>query len=176
MPRTWIVMGVSGSGKSSVGAALARALDAKFLDGDDLHPRANLLKMAAGTPLDDADRAPWLERINDAAFSLALKHEAGVIVCSALKRRYRDAIRRDNPQLAFLFLDGDYAAIAARLRARHGHYQKEVMLRSQFEALEPPGDDEPDVLRIVIDGTPDQVLARALAAVRGYAAAVPGQG
>ncbi|GLS05310.1 gluconokinase [Chitiniphilus shinanonensis] len=176
MPRTWIVMGVSGSGKSSVGAALARALDAKFLDGDDLHPRANLLKMAAGTPLDDADRAPWLERINDAAFSLALKHEAGVIVCSALKRRYRDAIRRDNPQLAFLFLDGDYATIAARLRARHGHYQKEVMLRSQFEALEPPGDDEPDVLRIVIDGTPDQVLARALAAVRGYAAAMPGQG
>ncbi|TJZ73328.1 gluconokinase [Chitiniphilus eburneus] len=165
-PPVWVVMGVSGSGKTSVGLGLAQALGARFIDGDDLHPRANLLKMGAGVPLDDEDRAPWLERINDAVFSLGRRHEAGVIVCSALKRRYRDRIRLGNAQVAFVFLEGDYDTIASRLHARQGHYQKETMLRSQFDALEIPGADEPDVLHVAISGTASQVLARALAAVR----------
>lgn len=89
-----IVMGVCGSGKSSIGLKVANALGAKFIDGDDLHPRANIQKMAAGNPLNDEDRAPWLERIRDAAYSLERKNELGVIVCSALKKQYRDQIPR----------------------------------------------------------------------------------
>ena len=85
-----IVMGVCGSGKSSVGLKVAEALGAKFIDGDDLHPKANIQKMAGGNPLNDEDRAPWLERIRDAAYSLEQKNETGIIVCSALKKKYRD--------------------------------------------------------------------------------------
>ncbi|WP_432720749.1 gluconokinase [Jeongeupia wiesaeckerbachi] len=164
--KSYVVMGVSSSGKSSLGAELAKVLGAKFIDGDDLHPRANIVKMAGGTPLNDDDRAPWLERINDAVFSVASKHETAVIVCSALKRAYRDRIRLDNDKLTFLFMEGSYALILARMQARHGHFQKADMLQSQFDALEVPGADEPDVLSVSIEGGQDAVLARALAAVR----------
>ncbi len=92
--RSFILMGVSSTGKSSVGAALAQALSAKFIDGDDLHPRNNILKMASKQPLNDEDRAPWLERIRDAAFSLEQKNETGIIVCSALKKE----ISRSDPR------------------------------------------------------------------------------
>lgn len=113
-----VVMGVCGSGKSTVGERLAKELDAKFIDGDDLHPRANIQKMAGGTPLNDDDRAPWLERIRDAAYSTENKNEVGVIVCSALKRKYRDQIREGNESVQFLFLDGDYDLIMARMKSR----------------------------------------------------------
>ncbi|WP_458735684.1 gluconokinase [Zobellella taiwanensis] len=164
-----IVMGVTACGKSSVGAALARALDAKFIDGDDLHPRANILKMAEGIPLGDEDRAPWLERIRDAVFSIRHKSETGVIVCSALKRHYRDSIRAGNDRVRFLFLDGDFELILARLRRRNGHFMPESLLQNQFEVLERPGADEPDVTFISIDGNVEDVVNRALAAIKGEA-------
>ncbi|UXY16862.1 gluconokinase [Chitiniphilus purpureus] len=165
---TCIVMGVSGSGKSTLGEALATALGARFIDGDDLHPRANVLKMAAGQPLDDTDRAPWLARINDVVFSLARQGRRGVIACSALKRVYRDCIRRDNPRVLFIHLEVTPAQLAARLAARHDHFMDARLLQTQFDALELPGADETDVLRIEADPPPEAVLARVLAAVRGY--------
>ncbi|RJT13282.1 gluconokinase [Rahnella inusitata] len=161
-----ILMGVSGSGKSTVGAALAREINAKFIDGDDLHPRANIQKMASGTPLNDDDRAPWLLRLNDAAYSLRHKNETGVIVCSALKRRYRDALRKDNEGMVFIYMKGSFDVIADRLKARAGHFMPTELLRSQFDALEEPGEDEPDVLRVNIDHKFDGVVDRCVAALK----------
>lgn len=155
-----VLMGVSGCGKSSVGAAIARELGAKFIDGDDLHPRANIQKMAGGHPLNDDDRAPWLERLNDAAYSLSHKNEVGIIVCSSLKRRYRDRLRQDNPDMVFLYMKGTFDVIMARLKARAGHYMPTELLQSQFDALEEPGADEPDVMSIDINGSFDEVVSR----------------
>jgi gluconokinase len=156
-----IVMGVSGSGKSTVGAMLAAKFNAKFIDGDDLHPRANIVKMAQGEPLNDDDRTPWLERIRDAAFSLEQKNEHGVIVCSALKKQYRDQIREGNKNLRFLFLDGDFDLISNRMRARKGHYMKETMVESQFAALERPTSCETDITTIEINQEIELVVSRA---------------
>ncbi|MBM3114531.1 gluconokinase [Jeongeupia naejangsanensis] len=167
--KSYVVMGVSSSGKSSIGAALAQAISAKFIDGDDLHPRANIVKMGSGTPLNDDDRAPWLERINDAVFAVDRKNETAVIVCSALKKAYRDRIRQGNDKLTFVFMEGSYELILERMKARQGHYQKAGMLQSQFDALEVPGADEPDVIHVSIDGDFESVLAQALAAVRAVA-------
>ncbi|MGL5006435.1 MAG: gluconokinase [Plesiomonas sp.] len=165
--RSIIVMGVSGCGKSSVGSALANALNAKFIDGDDLHPKANILKMSAGNPLNDDDRAPWLERIRDAAFSLEKKNETGIIVCSALKRKYRDMIREGNENVTFIFLDGTFELIFERLSKRVGHFQKEGMLQSQFDTLESPLlTDETGILRVDIDAEFDQVVERAVIAAK----------
>lgn len=161
-----IIMGVSGCGKSSVGAAIANALGAKFIDGDDLHPRANIQKMASGQPLDDTDRAPWLERLNDAAYSLRHKNEVGLIVCSSLKRRYRDRLRQGNPEMVFLYMKGSFDVILERLKARAGHFMPTDLLKSQFDALEEPTADETDVVSIDIDGSFDDVVARGLAALR----------
>ncbi|MFP9228848.1 gluconokinase [Pectobacterium cacticida] len=161
-----ILMGVSGSGKSSVGAAFARAIQAKFIDGDDLHPRANIQKMARGTPLNDDDRAPWLERLSDVAYSLAHKNETGIIVCSALKKRYRDRLREGNEKMVFLYLKGSFELVLARHQARAGHFMPTELLKSQFDTLEEPGRDEPDVLKIDIDGTPEEVVQRCVDALR----------
>ncbi|MCW2475183.1 MULTISPECIES: gluconokinase [unclassified Symbiopectobacterium] len=161
-----IIMGVSGCGKSSSGAAIANALGAKFIDGDDLHPRANIQKMASGQPLDDNDRAPWLERLNDAAYSLRHKNEVGLIVCSSLKRRYRDSLRQGNPDMLFLYMKGSFDVILQRLKARAGHFMPTDLLKSQFDALEEPATDETDVVSIDIDGSFDEVVARGLAALR----------
>lgn len=160
-----IIMGVSGCGKSSVGAAIANALGAKFIDGDDLHPRANIQKMASGQPLDDNDRAPWLERLNDAAYSLRHKNEVGLIVCSSLKRRYRDRLRQDNPEMLFLYMKGSFDVILERLKARAGHFMPTDLLKSQFDALEEPDANETDVVSIDIDGDFNEVVARGLAAL-----------
>ncbi|MCV9878647.1 gluconokinase [Brenneria izbisi] len=161
-----IIMGVSGCGKSSVGAAIAHALGAKFIDGDDLHPRANIQKMASGHPLDDNDRAPWLERLSDAAYSLRHKNEVGLIVCSALKRRYRDRLREDNPEMLFLYMKGSFDVIMERLKARAGHFMPTDLLKSQFEALEEPAADEVDVVPIDISGSFDEVVAQGVSALR----------
>lgn len=156
--RVIIVMGVSGSGKSTIGARVAASLGIKFIDGDDLHPRANIRRMAEGRALDDEDRWPWLERINDAAHSLESKREAGVIVCSALKRVYRDRIRAGNGPMLFVLLDGPYDVVLARMERRDGHFMKAALLRSQFETLERP-DDEPDVRVVDIRGAMDETIA-----------------
>ncbi|MDR9827746.1 gluconokinase [Vibrio sp. FNV 38] len=159
-----IVMGVCACGKSTIGEHLAKKLSRKFIDGDDLHPRANIQKMSSGQPLNDDDRSPWLERIRDAAYSLENKNEHGVIVCSALKKKYRDQIREGNNNVTFVFLDGEFELIMERMRMRKGHFMKENMVRSQFEALERP-DTEPKTLVISIEGTIDDVVERAALAI-----------
>ena len=164
--KSIILMGVSGSGKSTIGAALAREIKAKFIDGDDLHPRANIQKMASGQPLNDDDRAPWLQRLNDAAYSLSHKNETGIIVCSALKRRYRDLLRKDNDNMVFVYLKGSFEVILARLQARSGHFMPTELLKSQFDALEEPGPDEKDVICVDIDTDIDGVINRCVAALQ----------
>ncbi len=165
MGKCIVVMGVSGSGKSTVGKKIADTLGAKFIDGDDLHPRANIDKMASGNALTDSDRAPWLERINDAAYSLGQKNEHGVIVCSALKRRYRDTLRFGNNNLIFVFLDGEFELIRQRVNQRGGHFMKSSLLQSQFEALERP-DCELDVVTVLIDMPLDAVVQAAVKEIR----------
>lgn len=155
-----VVMGVCASGKTTIGEHLAKKLGRKFIDGDDLHPRANIQKMASGQPLNDDDRKPWLERIRDAAYSLESKNEHGIIVCSALKKIYRDQIREGNENVTFLFLDGSKELILERMRARQGHFMKENMVNSQFEALERP-EDEPRTIFVSIDATIEDVVSNA---------------
>lgn len=162
-----IVMGVSGSGKTTVGEAVARQIHAKFIDGDDLHPRANIQKMGSGHPLNDEDRMPWLERLSDAAYSLNHKNETGIIVCSALKRRYRDRLRDGNQGMVFLYLKGSFDVIMERLKARSGHFMPTDLLKSQFETLEEPGADEPDVICVDIDADVDEVVRRCVLALKG---------
>lgn len=132
-------MGVSGSGKSTVGAALARRMRVPFVDADTLHPAANVAKMAAGEPLDDEDRYPWLEAVGE---WLAAHRDGGVASCSALKRTYRDQLRAHCPGVEFLHLSGSAELIADRLAARTDHFMPAALLRSQLDTLETLGPDE----------------------------------
>ena len=138
-------MGVSGCGKSTVGALLAQHLGAEFIEGDSLHPASNVAKMAAGTPLTDADREGWLQTI--AAQFSAAHHDGRSLVasCSALKRSYRDTLRAGAPDLHFVYLKGDFDLLGARVAARSGHYMPASLLASQFAALEEPAGDEPAI-------------------------------
>lgn len=167
--KIYVLMGVSGCGKSAVATQLAQALNAALLDGDFLHPRANIEKMASGQPLNDDDRAPWLAALNDAAFAMQRTNSVSLIVCSALKKAYRDRLRLGNPNLSFLFLDGEYGLIAERLRARQGHFQKAGMLDSQFATLERPDASEIDVVRIDISRPLPEVVAAAKVAIESEA-------
>jgi len=132
-------MGVSGSGKSTVGVALARHLGVPFADADTFHPQANVAKMAAGTPLTDDDRYPWLDAVGR---WLADHHDGGVMSCSALKRSYRDQLRSHTPQVEFLHLTGSPELIARRQADRPGHFMPSSLLESQFDALQPLEPDE----------------------------------
>lgn len=141
-----VVMGVSGCGKTTVGEGLAAALGWPFDEGDRFHPAANIAKMSAGHPLDDADRRPWLETL---AARLGEKEAAGtssILACSALKRSYRDLLRSGAPRVRFVHLHGDKAVLAARLANRKGHFFPPDLLDSQFAALEPLGPDEDGVV------------------------------
>lgn len=129
-----VVMGVSGSGKSTVGAALAQRLRVPFADADDFHPAANIAKMSSGHPLDDADRMPWLDAIGR---WLADHPDGGVMSCSALKRSYRDLLRGHRPDVEFLHLAGTPEVIGRRQASRPGHFMPASLLASQFETLEP---------------------------------------
>jgi gluconokinase len=129
-----IVMGVSGAGKSTIGAALAYELGWRFIDADDLHPPGNVAKMSAGHPLTDADRAPWLESLN----SVLRQEGNAVIACSALKQSYRDRLTAGISAPVFVFLQGEFELIGSRLAQRQHRYMPASLLRSQFEALEPP--------------------------------------
>jgi gluconokinase len=142
-----VVMGVSGSGKSTVGRRLAGALDAEFVDGDDLHSDAARAKMAAGHALTDEDRWPWLDRVGG-----TLAQGRKVVACSALKRAYRDRIRAAaGPGLRFVYLEATPEAMRRRVAARKGHYMPASLVDSQFSALEPP-EGEPDVLTLSAEG------------------------
>ena len=144
-------MGVSGSGKSTIGRAVAAALGAEFLEGDKFHPAANIAKMSRGEPLDDADRAPWLDRMADALARAKSAGQSVVLAASVLKRYYRDRLRRGAPDLRLVYLKGGEALIHERMMARKGHFMPAGLLDSQFAALEEPG---PDESAIVIDVTP----------------------
>jgi gluconokinase len=149
-----VVMGVSGSGKSTVGAALAQRLGVPFADADDLHPPENIAKMTAGHPLDDADRRPWLETIGE---WLAAHPDGGVVSCSALKRTYRDQLRQHVAGLEFLHLAGTRGVIARRQASRPGHFMPASLLDSQFATLEPLEADERGVV-IDVDQSVDAIV------------------
>ncbi|MDG6882129.1 Thermoresistant gluconokinase [Phocoenobacter uteri] len=166
--KSFILMGVSSTGKTSVGTAVAQQLGLKLIDGDDLHPRANIIKMREGQPLNDLDRAPWLERIRDAAFSLEQKSEKGIIICSALKKQYRDLIRDGNKNIKFIFLSGSFELILERMQKREGHFMKTDMLKSQFSTLEVPSSDEKDVLHINIDTSFDEVVKACVEKIKPF--------
>jgi gluconokinase len=138
-----VVMGVSGSGKSMVGSALAQRLRVPFLDADTLHPPANIAKMTAGEPLNDDDRHPWLEMVGE---WLAGHRDGGVVACSALKRKYRDQLRAHCQRVEFLHLSGSPELIGRRLATRSGHFMPAALLQSQFDALQPLGADERGVV------------------------------
>ena len=163
-----ILMGVSGTGKSTVGLALAQAMQAKFIDGDDLHPRQNIRKMASGQALNDDDRRPWLEHISDVIFSLEQKNESGVLVCSALKKRYRDQLRQGNNNVRFLWLKGDYNCVLDRLRQRQGHFMPEALLQSQFAALELPAEDEVDIIAVDIAAPVATLVSQSLLLLKNH--------
>jgi gluconokinase len=142
MPLAVVVMGVSGCGKSTVGRALAPHLRATFLDADDFHPPANVERMRAGVALTDAERAPWLDALAACLAQAAAADEPVVLACSALKRSYRDALRRGAPALHLVHLTGSPALLAERIAARADHYMPPTLLPSQLATLEAPGTDE----------------------------------
>ena len=145
-PPVLVVMGVSGSGKTTVGLALAARLAWVFEDGDDLHPVTNIAKMKSGKPLDDADRVPYLANVAAWIDRRADAGEPGVVTCSALKKAYRAELTRDRPWVRIVFLEGSSALIGERMAHRTGHFMPPSLLGSQFEALEPPGPDENPVV------------------------------
>lgn len=150
-----VIMGVSGSGKSSVGRALGERLSMPYLDGDDYHPQTNIDKMSRGEPLDDIDRADWLDRIAQRIAQARTRGEALMIGCSALKRHYRDRLRQADPELVFVFLDGSFTLILERMRQRR-HFFSPAMLESQFATLEAP--DATEALRLDISLDFDQLI------------------
>src|SRR6478735_3401694 len=149
-----VVMGVSGSGKSTVGAAIAQRFRVPFEDADDLHPSANIAKMSRGEPLDDQDRFPWLELVGE---WLAVHEDGGVMSCSALKRKYRDQIRGVAPDVRFLLLEGSPEVIGRRQAARPGHFMPPSLLASQFATLEPLAPDE-DGIVLDVDQSVDAIV------------------
>lgn len=147
---TLIVMGVSGVGKTTVATALAVRAGWPYFEGDDLHPEANRAKMAAGHPLDDDDRWPWLARIADRIGEQEAAGRSTVLTCSALRRRYRDRLREGHPSVQFVYLAADGPVLRRRVESRHHQYMPAALLDSQLAELEPPADDEP---AITVDAT-----------------------
>jgi gluconokinase len=162
-PHVVVVMGVAGTGKTTIGRLLARDLGVPYAEGDDFHPLENIAKMSAGTPLDDDDRWPWLDAIGRWAHGRA--GLGGVVSSSALKRAYRDRLRAAAPGAVFLHLTGGHELIARRMAAREGHFMPARLLDSQFAALEPLEADERGVA-VDVSGGPGEITARALQALR----------
>ncbi len=158
MACVYLVMGVSGSGKSTIGRALAERLACPFYDGDDFHSPENVAKMSSGAPLTDDDRWPWFDRLAGLISEQLSREETAVLACSALKKSYRDRLRENNDGLVFIYLRGSFDYIWKRLRQRENHYMKAELLRSQFDILEEPNESEAvqvdirnDTSRIVFD-------------------------
>lgn len=142
LPPLVVVMGVSGSGKTTIGTLVAHELGVEFIDGDSLHPLENVQKMAAGTPLDDDDRWPWLEIVGRTLHEHGERREGLVVACSALKRVYRERIRSQVPSALFLHLDGTVEVLTRRIEGRSGHFMPAALLESQIETLEPLAQEE----------------------------------
>jgi len=159
-----VVMGVSGSGKTTIAKGLAAALGWRFQEGDALHPPENVAKMAAGTPLTDDDRAPWLVAIAEVIDAWRAAGASGIVTCSALKRAYRRVLVGDRPDVRLVHLVGDKALIAARMAARRGHFMPPALLDSQFATLEPPGPDENPIV-VDISPAPEEIVAAILARI-----------
>ena len=164
-PHVVVVMGVAGTGKTTVGPLLAAALGVPYAEGDDFHPPENIAKMSAGTPLEDADRWPWLDAIGLWAHGRA--GLGGVVSSSALKRSYRDRLRAAAPDALFLHLSGDRPLIERRMSERQGHFMPTALLDSQFAALEELGADEAGVA-VDVSGSPEDITERAVAALRRF--------
>lgn len=160
-PTAVVVMGVAGSGKTTVAQLLARRLGWDLAEADDFHSAANVAKMSTGTPLTDDDRAPWLTSLRD---WITAEDADVVITCSALRRRYRDVLSGASARVRFLHLDGSPALLAERMGVRSGHFMPTTLLASQLATLEPLQPDEDGVV-VDISGSPDQIAARAAAAL-----------
>ena len=162
---TVVLMGVAGSGKSSVMAALVARLGWPALEGDTLHPPANVAKMAAGVPLTDADRAPWLDAVGDWISAREAERQSSLVTCSALRRAYRDVLRRGRPSVWFVHLAAPRDVLEARVRRRSGHFMPASMLDSQVATLEPLEPDEPGT---TLDATPppDAIADRVIELLR----------
>lgn len=151
-----ILMGVSGTGKTTVGQLLAASLGWSFVEADDFHPAANVAKMQGGTPLDDDDRRPWLAALRDRIDAACGRSESVVMACSALKQQYRDELEQGCPgTIRFVYLTGSEELIRSRLEAREGHFMDPALLRSQFDALEPPE----GAIRVDVGPSPEQIAA-----------------
>jgi len=152
-------MGAAGAGKTTIGESLAAALGVSFFDADDFHTPEAVAKMGSGKPLDDADRGPWLARLNARLQEQASRGEGAVLACSALKATYRQILGRNLPELRFVYLSADPELLRQRLARRRGHYMKVEMLESQLASLEPPG---PDAVTVDATGTPGSIVSRIL--------------
>jgi gluconokinase len=161
-PHVVVVMGVAGTGKTTIGPLLAARLGVPYAEGDDFHPQANIAKMSAGIPLDDADRWPWLDAIG--AWAHGRSGLGGVVSSSALKRSYRDRLRAAAPGVVFVHLTGDRALIEGRMSHRQGHFMPTALLDSQFATLQPLQPDEAGVAVDVI-GSPAEITERAAKAL-----------
>ena len=157
MPCALIVMGVSGSGKSTIGEKLAEQLGWKYEDGDSFHPASNVAKMRAGQPLTDEDRWPWLRAIAEDIGRVCEAGQRVVIACSALKRVYRDILVHERNDVRIIYLNGTQQLIADRLAARKGHFMPPGLLASQFQTLEPPGASE-NPITVSIDASVDAIV------------------
>lgn len=150
----YIIMGVSGCGKTTVGKLLASELEIPFFDGDDFHPEDNVVKMASGKPLNDEDRKAWLESLN--ILSMKNRKVGAVIACSALKKIYRDQLKKDmESEVVLVYLSGTFDGILARLRQRVGHFMPTDLLKSQFDTLEPPI----DAITVSIANSPENIVS-----------------
>lgn len=170
-PHVVVVMGVAGTGKTTIGPLLAARLDVPYAEGDDFHPEANIAKMSAGTPLTDDDRWPWLDAIGSWAHGRA--GLGGVVSSSALKRSYRDRLRSAAPGVVFVHLTGSHELIRARMAQRHGHFMPPALLDSQFATLQPLGPDEAGI-DVDVAGSPAEITERAIAALRVLDSATDG--
>ena len=157
-PVVAIMMGVSGTGKTTIAKLLAAALDCQFREGDDLHSAANVEKMKADTPLTDADRLPWLHKIAEEIDRWRARGESGVLTCSALKRSYRDIIIGARPDVTLVYLKGSRGLIGKRMAARHNHFMPIGLLDSQFASLQEPTPDEHPIT-VDVDGQPTEIVA-----------------
>lgn len=160
-PSVLVVMGVSGSGKSTIGSQLAIQLRWEFEDGDWFHPARNVEKMHSGHPLTDEDRAPWLIAIANFIDTTRRESSHAVVACSALKRRYRTVIVGNRPDVRLIYLKGDKELIARRIAARHEHFMPSSLLQSQFDALEEPNADE-NAIVVSIEPRPREIVAQIL--------------